>query len=136
MKEADFRTSVFDHLPKVVHRQPIPADAYGQGGTPDSYLDFQRDLWVEWKMVGGEDRLPAFLKDKMLPTALQQRWLNRRYTVGKNALVVVGFKLRGRAHGVLLTTPEEWCNPVPRETYEPRLQPAKAIAAYLLERVS
>lgn len=136
MKEAGFRDSVLTHLPKFVHRQPMLAGAYGVAGTPDTYLDFNHDLWVEWKMVPGEDRLPAELKDKLLPTPLQQAWLNRRYRAGRNALAIIGFKLRGRAHGVILATPEEWSNPVSRGTYEPRLQPAAALAAYLLERVS
>lgn len=136
MKESSFRAAVLSKLTLDVHRQPILAGAYGTAGTPDTYLDYKTDLWVEWKVVAGEDYFPLTLKGKMLPTALQCAWLNRRYARGGNALCIVGFKLRGKAHGVILDTPKLWTGPVSRETYEPMLRSAVDLADYLKERVS
>lgn len=142
MKESSFRNAVLSKMPlkidgKKVHRQPNLAGAYGTGGTPDTYLDFNRDLWVEWKAVPGEDYYPRELKEEngYLPTLLQRAWLDRRYANGANALCIVGFKLRGRAHGVILDTPKLWTGPVSRGTYEPMLRSAVDLAAYLKERV-
>jgi hypothetical protein len=136
MKEAAFRDAVLTKLPARFHRQPNLAGAYGVAGTPDTYLDGARDLWVEWKVVPGEDYYPRELKNKYLPTALQREWLDRRYRNGGNALCIVGFKLRGRAWGVVLETPKQWSHPVPRESYEPRLQRAGDLALYLEGRLT
>lgn len=136
MKESSFRFSVLSKLPSSIHRQPMLASGLGTAGTPDTYIDAKRDLWVEWKVVSGEDYFPRQLNNKYLPTALQDLWLSRRFENGGNAVVMVGFKLRGRAHGVILATPEEWRGPVSRETYEPMLLPAAKLAQYIEERVT
>ena len=112
------------------------ASALGTAGTPDTYLDGTRDLWVEWKAVGSADYWPRELKGKYLPTPLQRVWLDRRYANGGNAVCIVGFKLRGRAHGVILPTPALWAGPVSRETYEPMMQSAAELAAYIERRIT
>ena len=136
MKESAFRTAVLRHLPKAVHQQPMIAGAYGVAGTPDTYLDLDRDIWVEWKVLPREDHLPAVVPTKSMPTDLQQLWLTRRFNAGGNAVVVVGVKLRGRAHGFVLTCPDEWSRPPLRDFYEPRLRPAAELCAYLIQRIS
>lgn len=136
MKESAFRNAVLSKLPKSLHRQPMVASGFGTAGTPDTYFDGARDLWVEWKAVPGDDYYPRELKGDYLPTPLQRLWLDRRYANGGNALCIVGFKLRGRAHGVVLDTPPMWAGPVPRETYEPLLLAASELAAYIERRIT
>lgn len=135
MKESAFRKAVLSHLPKAVHCQPMIAGMTGVSGTPDTYIDYKRDLWVEWKVLPNEDRLPELIPARSLPTELQHEWLHRRYTAGKNALVIVGVKLRSRAWGFVLDSPSMWSR-LPRDRYEPLLRPAPELAAYLLEKVS
>jgi hypothetical protein len=136
MKEAAFRQAVLSRLPKALHRQPMIASGLGTAGTPDTYLDGVRDLWIEWKATPSADYFPRELKGAYLPTPLQRLWLDRRYANGGNAVCIVGFKLRGRAHGVVLDTPQLWAGPVPRETYEPMMLSSMALAAYIERRIT
>lgn len=136
MKESAFRTSVLNKVPAWVHRQPNPATFMGMSGTPDHYFDFHSDLWVEWKIFSTDDHLPAFINPTKLLSPAQTRWLNRRWDAGRNAVVVAGVKLRARAHGVVLASPDEWSTPLPREKYEPLLAPSADLAKYITERVS
>lgn len=112
------------------------AGMMGTAGTPDSYYDFNRDLWVEWKMLKGEDRLPAVIPQDKMPTELQRLWLERRWNAGRNAVCIIGVKLRNRAYGFILESPEQWREPPSREWFEPRLRNAKQLAEYIIERVS
>lgn len=136
MLESAFRTSVHRTLPVEVHRQPMPASMLGTGGTPDTYYDFKRDLWVEYKVFRREDHLPKIIPAESMPTELQELWLTRRFNAGGNACVIVGVKIRGRAQGFVLEAPADWSRPLPREWYEPRLLPAANLAAYIHRRVS
>lgn len=107
----------------------------GTAGTPDTYLDgIAGDGWVEWKVLPNSDRLPATVPKASMPTELQKLWLDRRFQRGGNALVIVGVKLRNRAHGFVLSAPHEWATPPSREWYEPRLQTAAQLAKYLEHR--
>lgn len=105
-------------------------------GTPDSYYDYKRDLWVEWKSLPGEDYFPRELKGKWMPTVKQCEWLNRRYKAGGNVIVIVGFKIKGRVHGVVLDTPKLWSNPLPEAIYRERMKSAQQLAEYIEGRVS
>lgn len=137
MKEIDFRRAVLVKVPVHVHRQPMLASMMGTAGTPDTYLDYLSDLWVEWKVLSRDDHLPANIPASALPTALQKLWLNRRYAAGGNAIVIVGCKLRGRAHGFVLQTPEEWSGIIPLpEHYTKLLRTAAELAAYITTRIS
>ncbi len=136
MKESAFRLAVLRHLPAGLHTQGMPAGVFGTAGTPDTYLDYKYDLWCEWKIIRREDHLPAAIPPESLPTALQRKWLDRRWHAGGNAVCLVGFKLRGRAHGIVLDTPALWSTAPTREEYEPKLLSANALADYLLRRVS
>lgn len=135
MKESAFRTAVLSKLPPSVHRQPMLAGMMGTAGTPDTYLDGKAgDGWVEWKVLPNPDRLPPVIPKASMPTELQKLWLGRRWERGQNALVIIGVKLRGRAHGFVLSSPNEWTTPPLREWYEPRLLSAKELANYLEDR--
>lgn len=112
------------------------AGAFGVAGTPDTYLDYVSDLWVEWKMLPREDHLPEVVPTKSLPTDIQQQWLNRRFKNGGNAVVVVGVKIGGRAHGFVLDTPSSWCGRPTRAEYEPLLRTSADLCAYLVNRIS
>lgn len=138
MKESAFRTAVLSKLPPHIHRQPMLAGAMGYAGTPDTYLDFDRDLWVEWKVLPRDDHLPKVVPEKSMPTALQQRWLTRRWNAGGNAVVIVGVKRGGRAHGFVLDSPVQWSPKAPllRDLYESMLVPAVSLAAYITRRVT
>lgn len=136
MKESAFRTAVLGKLPAKVHRQPMLAGMMGTAGTPDTYLDFNRDLWIEWKCLSRDDHLPARIPTNCMPTPLQVDWLDRRFKAGGNAVCIVGLKRSGRAFGFVLSSPAEWSVPPVRAFYEPRIVPAAALATYILERVS
>ena len=136
MKESAFRTSILNKMPAWVHHQPNPATFMGTAGTPDHYFDFEKDLWVEWKIFSTDDHLPAFIHPEKLLSPAQTRWLNRRWVAGRNAVVIAGVKIRARAHGVVFASPEEWSNPLPREHYEPLLLPSADLAAYITKRVT
>lgn len=112
------------------------AGMMGTAGTPDTYLDYKRDLWVEWKVISEDDRVPKQLHAKHLPTPAQALWLNRRWQVGGNAVVLVGIKLRGRAYGLVLATPQDWDGPALLTDPRLTMRSASELAAYLLERVS
>jgi hypothetical protein len=136
MLESAFRTSVLSKLEKHIHRQPMLAGALGTAGTPDTYVDYNRDLWVEWKCLRREDYLPSVIPKEGMPTDLQKLWLNRRYAAGKNAIVIVGIKLRGRAYGFVLDSPESWSSSPRKDQYESLLCPASELAAYITRRVT
>lgn len=133
MLESAFRTAVLTKLPRRIHRQPMMASMMGCAGTPDTYLDGERDLWVEWKVLPQDDKLPAVLPTKSTPTALQQLWLTRRWNAGGNAVVLVGIKLRGRAYGFVLESPQEWSSvtPLKLDRYTNSMRSAADLAAYL-----
>lgn len=138
MLESAFRTSVLSKLPRRIHRQPMMANMMGCAGTPDTYLDYERDLWVEWKVLPVDGRMPAVLPTKATPTELQQRWLTRRWLRGGNACVIVGLKLRGRAYGFVLESPQEWssASPLKLDRYTDSLRAAADLALYLEHRVT
>ena|SRR5690606_34133243 len=136
MLESAFRTAVLSKLPRTIHRQPMLAGMMGTAGTPDTYLDHKRDLWVEWKVLSREDHLPAVVPTKSMPTDIQREWLDRRFAAGGNAVVIVGIKLRGRAHGFVLESPPEWATSPRVEHYSKLLRPAADLAQYIQRRVS
>jgi hypothetical protein len=136
VKESAFRAAVIRHVPACVHRQPMPAGASGAfPGTPDSYFDYERDLWVEWK-VYPEGVLSVNTPLKALPTDKQRMWLDRRYKAGGNACVILGFKVGSRMHGVVLETPSLWHAPAAREWVRAHSLPAADLGAYIFKRVS
>ncbi len=136
MKESAFRTSVLRGIPKHVHAQPNPATFMGCAGTPDHYFDYQRDLWVEWKVLRVDDKLPKAIPEESLPSPPQRLWLARRYEAGGNAVVIVGVKLRARAWGVVLESPEQWSRRLNLSEYQPLLRPSAELAAYIVSRVT
>lgn len=136
MKESAFRTSVLRNIPKDIHNQPNPATFMGHSGTPDHYFDNHTDLWVEWKVLRRDNHFPAVVPEDSMPSPVQLRWLNRRYAAGGNACVIVGIKVRARAYGFVLETPEQWARPPLREWYEPRLRPSADLAAYIVQRIT
>lgn len=135
MLESAFRTSVLSKLPAGIHRQPMMAGMMGCAGTPDTYLDALRDLWIEWKVLPQDDKVPATLPAKSRPTALQQLWLTRRYNAGGNACVIVGVKLRGRAHGLVLESPREWSADLLQLDLK-TLRTASELADYITKRIT
>lgn len=135
MKERAFIDAVHRHLPQEVHRQSMTLGAQSYAGTPDYYYDYQRDLWVEYKAFDRDDHFYSTLPERCLPTALQRQWLDRRYAAGGNAVVVVGLKLNGRAHGFFLEGPQEWSIRHPETFYRPRIMPVSEIAARLFKRL-
>ncbi len=139
MKESSFRLSVLNKLPGFVHRQPMLAGMMGTAGTPDTYFDHERDLWVEWKFIGeypSVEKLPKVVPAKAMPTEIQKEWLDRRWNAGGNACVITGVKIRGRAQGFVLHSPAEWSVAPLRDHYAARLRSPADLAQYILERVS
>lgn len=124
-------------LPKDVHVQSMTMASLSTNGTPDRYLDYKRDLWVEFKMASthGRNGYNVGADDKSMLSGPQKEWLRRRWLVGYNTLVVVGVP-SDRARGFILTEPDEWESRVMPAVFIPRLMYAAQLAAYLLERVS
>lgn len=135
MKERAFIDAVHRQLPSFVHRQSMTLGSMTTGGTPDYYYDHERDLWVEYKAFDRDDHFYSTIPEKFLPTALQRAWLDRRFAAGGNAVVVVGLKLNGRAHGFFLETPEEWSARHPAEWYRPKILDMRALSSALLSRL-
>lgn len=135
MKERSFIDAVHKQLPPDVFRQGMTLASMTTGGTPDYYYDYAQDLWVEYKALSSSDTLPALIPEKALPTPLQRQWLDRRFANGGNTVVAVGLKVKGRVHGFLLETPEEWSTRWPKEWYSPRIVPASTLATKLFTRL-
>lgn len=137
MNEHQFTKAVVNKLPKDVHVQSMTMASLTTNGTPDRYLDYKRDLWVEFKMATsfGNKGYNVGADDKSMLSGPQKTWLRRRWETGYNAVVVVGVP-SDRARGFVLEEPSEWESRVMPELFIPRLMYAAQIAAYLLERVS
>ena len=137
MNEHKFTKAVVDKLPADVHVQSMTLASISHTGTPDRYIDYKSDLWVEFKQattfgnkgynVGGEGE--SMLSER------QKQWLRRRWKNGGNACVIVGVP-SDRARGFVLETPREWECVVRKEFFLPRLMYAAELAAYILKRVS
>ncbi len=136
MKERAFIDAVHRQLPKQVHRQSMTLGSQSYAGTPDYYYDHELDLWVEYKAFRRDDHFYSTIPEEALPTALQRAWLDRRYAAGGNAVVVVGLKLNGRAHGFFLETPEQWSTRLPATCYRSLVMPVASIADAMLKRIS
>ncbi len=133
MKEASFMRAVLNKLPPKVHSQSMTSASLTTAGTPDRYFDYLSDLWVEFKWNAG---LPRVLDTGRMLSDLQKRWLARRYEVGKNCLVIVGFPYLNKNCGVVLSTPGEWLNPIPRIQFVPMIMTIPQIADHVLSRVT
>lgn len=84
--------AVHRNLPKSVHRQSNTMVSLTTNGTPDYYYDGEEgDLWVEYKALTAMPRSGIVVGDY---TALQMRWLMRRWKHGKNAVGIVGLPNR------------------------------------------
>ncbi len=137
MNEHSFTKAVISKLPKDVHVQSMTFAALSANGTPDRYIDFNSDLWVEFKyaQTQGRNGYNVGADEKGMLSAKQKEWLARRYAKGENCLVVVGVP-SDRARGFILTSPAEWEAVVPPEVFIPRLAYAGELAAHILRRVS
>lgn len=133
MNEHSFTKSIIGGLPKAIHVQSMTLGSLSMNGTPDRYIDYISDLWVEFKFklsVGKGVKV-----DEML-SPLQKRWLKRRWDAGKNACVVVGHQLSGKTQGVLLESPMEWEAPWDRDRFLARSLPRVELINRLIQRVS
>lgn len=136
MKERAFIDAVHRVLPKDIHRQSMTLGSQSFAGTPDYYYDWMLDLWVEYKVLRKDDHFPRVLPEDALPSELQRQWLGRRFAAGGNAVVAVGLKIKGRAHGFLLETPDEWSTRHPMEWYKSRIMPVQELAQRFILRLS
>lgn len=87
--------AVHRHLPMSVLRQSMTTASLTTNGTPDYYYDRDDvegdDLWVEYKALTAMPRSGIVAGDY---SALQMRWLTRRWKRGKNAVGIVGLPNR------------------------------------------
>lgn len=136
MNEHSFTKAVLRILPAEVHVQSMTSASMTTNGTPDRYIDLKRDLWVEFKYASHVPRAGVNLgaNEKGMLTALQKRWLKRRFNAGGNAIVVLGLP-SDRTRGVVLASPAEWETVVTAEVIAAGIKTAAQIAAYILERV-
>lgn len=109
--------------------------ALSNNGTPDRYLDFNSDLWVEFKYI---KHLPReFLRpaDDLL-SPLQRSWLNRRSRAGDNAWVIIGFPYEGKNYGVLLASHWEWASAFTKSDLLERRMTIAELADSITKKVS
>lgn len=72
-----------------------------RGGTPDVwYSGTKSDLWVEYKFINKEIK-HSFTADL---SALQTRWLRKRFDEGRTVAVIVGYK----GGGFIFNMPDDW----------------------------
>lgn len=134
MKENAFVRAVNKPLPKDVHHQGMSAGGLGgTGGTPDHYYDFKRDFWVEFKVADTFGNAGYNIGGML--SALQTKWLNRRFEIGGNCCVIVGVP-SNKTRGFVVDHPDQWASRVHKDFFIPRLMYAPELAAYILSRVS
>lgn len=133
MNEHSFTKAVVGKLPAAVHVQSMTMASLTTNGTPDRYLDYKTDFWVEFKYAKTFGN-KGYDVGKML-SGPQREWLRRRYKAGHNCCVVVGVP-SDKARGFILTKPSEWESRVMPDVFMPRLQDGARLAAALLEFVS
>lgn len=131
MNEHSFTKAVLDKVPPHVHRQSMTGAALANNGTPDRYLDYELDLWVEFKW---HPNFPRFLRPAEMLSGLQHRWLKRRHKAGRNAVVVIGFPKDGKNVGVILDDPSYWERELPRSWLSEAARSIPGIADYLHTR--
>lgn len=132
VNEHGFTRAVTRLLPAEVHCQSMTTASLSYGGTPDRYLDFHRDLWVEFKYAKHVSRNGVAV-GRML-SSLQRQWLRRRFDAGGNACVVVGVP-SDRARGFVIERPEVWEGVIPKAFVLASIKNAPELAAYLLRRL-
>jgi len=132
VNEHGFTRAVTRLLPSEVHCQSMTTAAMSYAGTPDRYLDYKRDLWVEFKYAKHVGRSGIAIGRLLSP--LQRRWLRRRFDAGGNACVVVGVP-SDRARGFVLESPEVWEAVVAKDWVIQNVKNAPELAAQLLRRV-
>lgn len=132
MNEHSFTRAVMRLLPKEVHVQSMTTASLSYGGTPDRYVDYRHDLWIEFKYARSVSRNGVHV-GKML-SELQKQWLRRRYKAGMNACVIVGLP-SDRARGVVLESPSEWEQDVLPTWIATSIKSAPELAHYILKRV-
>jgi len=98
MNESTFTRNVNRCLPKQIYVWKV-SDRF-TAGIPDSWYSGRNDLWVEWKFA---KTMPKSVLPKL--SALQKKWLNNRYSQGRNVAVIVGSPA-----GSLVFTNGEWNN--------------------------
>ena len=150
MNEHGFTKSVLGEVPPYVHRQSMTGAALANNGTPDRYLDFDRDFWVEFKFLKSMPR--AYVVPSTLMTALQRQWLERRWRSGRNAALCIGFIAPsidratkagvamsippGRTCGVLIDHPALWNDRWDAGRFFANAESVKALGALLTQKVS
>ena len=138
MNEHSFTEAVVNKLPKDVHVQSMTMASLTHTGTPDRYIDLNRDLWVEFKYAKTFGT-KGYNVGEMV-SERQKKWLKRRWDAGANAIVIVGVPSSdskvARARGFVLTHPSEWEGIILPEVFIPRLRWAAELAGYILERVT
>lgn len=132
MNEHSFTEAVVGKLPRHVHRQSMTMAAVTHNGTPDRYIDYKRDLWVEFKYAKTKGT-KGFNVGEML-SAQQKVWLRRRYEAGQNAIVIVGVP-DVRARGFICADPTAW-EADRLLVLDDDIWKASTLAAYLTMRVS
>jgi hypothetical protein len=135
MNEHSYTRAILKALPDEIHAQSMTSASLNNNGTPDRYIDGPGgDLWVEFKFL---PRPPKILRPYELLSAHQLRWLQRRFEVGKNAVVVIGFKMsERRALGLVLEAANDWTVHHHKDDYMPLLRANNEVSTYLLGRVS
>lgn len=133
MNEHSFTLAVTGKLPSDVHVQSMTMAAVTHNGTPDRYIDYKRDLWVEFKYAKTKGTNGFNMAEMLSPQ--QKVWLRRRYEAGRNAIVIVGVPdPKTKAMGFVLNHPDLW-EAIKLRVHEPLLT-ARELSDYILMRVT
>jgi len=122
--ENRFRAAIHRRLPAKLHHEKM--NNPWRGGTADDwYSGPSGDCWVEYKWV---PKVPTkVLKPKLEP--LQEKWLNGRFSEGRDVYVVVGCP----DGGVIFSAPDEWLKGVTKPTIRSKDEIAKWLVSITME---
>lgn len=119
--ESTFIAGVHRYLPKTIYAEKM-ANPY-RGGTPDVWYSGTRsDLWIEYKFI---PKIPKTSITAAL-SALQQQWLARRHSEGRNLAVIVGCP-----DGGVVFRDREWEQALPSPQFTARILPRPSLADWI-----
>lgn len=128
MIESQYTQTVHKHLSKEIYRWKIN-DSF-QGGIADAYYSGTNgDLWIEYKYLKS---LPKKTSTQIIPAlrSLQKKWLNARYSEGRNIAVIVG----SPDGSIILASPKEWTTGLTCEEFKERALTRQETADWIAEQ--
>lgn len=99
-----------------------------RGGTPDVWYSGKRDTWIEYKWINSVPKKGVLIPDL---SGLQKLWLDRRFSEGRDVLVVVGCPLGA----IIFSDPAEWNDGIAVELVTPVILSKPGYVAWLTRHI-